>query len=131
VLTTSQRRRCAEIAQSLDRGDLTLWRRVEPSLSPAERGAIWDMRQEQITRGARRQVREAAVMDVHDFAAASNDLDFWADDEPEPDDDDDAPTMPCPVCLGSGRDKMGNRCASCNGTGRVRDDQEDNDEDEE
>jgi hypothetical protein len=62
-------------------------------------------------------------------AAASNDLDFWADDEPEPDDDDDGDM--CPVCGGRGKDAAGNICAACNGTGRVPADEEEDDEDEE
>ena len=64
-------------------------------------------------------------------AAAALDLDYWADEPPEPDDDDDGDMVPCPVCGGRGKDAAGNTCAACKGTGQVRENEEDNDEDEE
>jgi hypothetical protein len=63
--------------------------------------------------------------------AAALDLDYWADEPPEPDDDDDGDMVPCPVCGGRGKDAAGNTCAACKGTGQVRENEEDEDEDEE
>jgi RecJ-like exonuclease len=56
------------------------------------------------------------------FAAsmASNDLDYWAETDPDGGDDDEP--APCPVCNGRGKDAAGNKCAACNGTGRIQED---------
>jgi hypothetical protein len=152
MLTDRQRARCREIAQSLDAGEMTLWRKAEPTLTPAERAEVWEQR-------AAQQQREAAVMPRHD--SASNDLDYWppeVEGKPAPmppkrmpmprtdDDEDSPPVLPddddndvapeqeektCPTCNGRGRTHDGLTCPTCGGTGRVRDDEEDNDEDKE
>jgi hypothetical protein len=134
MLTDRQRRRCGEIAAALDRGDLSLWLKAEPSLGTAERGEIWSQRAHVKAQAERRRQSEAAVPTSQNFATKRaarvetdlrlDDLDFWADDiEPEePDDDDDDgvdSTVLCPVCNGRGRDSAGNECEVCNGSGRV------------
>jgi hypothetical protein len=57
---------------------------------------------------------------------------------PVDDDNDDgapppqSPTILCPTCRGTGRDKSGAKCSACNGTGRVPsviDDDDDDDDD--
>jgi hypothetical protein len=107
MLSASQRRRCAEIAAALDRDDLTLWRKAEPLMSPEERGAVWDSRQH--VKAMAERHRKTAVMPGHDFAAVSNDLDYWPPElegKPAPmppqrippmptsDDDEDSPSPP-------------------------------------
>jgi hypothetical protein len=63
-----------------------------------------------------------------------DDLGFW-DDQPGlarhggTQDDDDDEVKPCPVCGGRGKDAAGNTCAACNGSGKVLDDENDDEED--
>jgi len=152
MLTASQRRRCAEIAEDLDAGNLALWRKAEPTLSPEERGAMWDMRREQIARadgrGKKKPLNTNSDSGVSEpKTRADLDLDFWAtDDEPDDDDlpEDDGETgretrqKICSTCHGTGFDSSGARCSRCRGTGRtpqpppsvddVDRDQEDDDE---
>ena len=154
MLTDRQRRRCAEIAESLDAGNMALWRQAEPTLSPAERGEVWEQRAEQRADGK-------AMTDTGLAICRNRDLDYWPpelegkpapmppkrmpmprtdDDEdsppvlPDDDDNDVAPEQEektCPTCNGRGRTHDGLTCPTCGGTGRVRDDREDEDEDEE
>jgi hypothetical protein len=139
MLTSRQRQRCAELAETLDAGDQRAWLRAEPSLSPEERGEIWNQRSEVKAMAERRRQGEAAgaaVLPAQDFATrpgrvktdlASNDLDFWGetpndDDDDDDDDDNGLPqqeTKMCPSCRGLGRTKDGSRCSRCNGLGRV------------
>jgi hypothetical protein len=60
------------------------------------------------------------------------DLDFWAEDDAEPDDDDlpEDERPLCGACGGKGRDAAGNRCVVCGGSGRAPKDDEDIDDDE-
>src|SRR5262245_5348849 len=118
MLTASQRRQCAEIAMALDAGNLSLWREAEPSLTAAERGLIWDLRQEQVARAAQPKQRRAVVQNLLPMGiipqneALARDLDYWGDDDPRDDDQEPVPVRgpdqrACPSCRGLGLDEVG------------------------
>ena len=140
MLTDRQRARCREIAAALDRHDQRPWLKAEPSLSVAEKGAIWDMRAHVIAAGGRavkagEVSRQSDAKPPRPRIEASLDLDYWADtDDPpsdDPDDELDLKTKVCDNCRGSGVASDGTRCARCNGSGRVdRDDVDDGDDDD-
>lgn len=125
MLTAAQKTRCQQIAQALDRGDLSLWRSLEPSLSPEQKGEVWDQRAHVKAAAARpgggfiRCGQSSAVL------LEAGDLDHWADGPVEPSDDPDDDMEPCAACNGTGRDAAGNECAVCGGSGRAPADGED------
>jgi len=135
MLTELQRERCRRIAEALDRGETVSL----DSLSPEERGEVWDSRAHVRAMYERRRQREAAQVSQNlspiglkpqDEALARDlDLDFWAvDDEPDDEDDDDAQL--CSACHGTGRDVAGNVCWVCHGTGKVLNEGDEDDDDE-
>jgi hypothetical protein len=133
MLTDRQRTRCREIAAALDRHDLTLWRKWEPSLGAEERGAIWDMRGHVIAQAARERQKTLLPTDSkvsRPEAVVMRDLDYWSDDDAPIDDDvpDDQPT--CSACGGSGKDAAGNECQVCGGTGKAPLDGDEEEDDE-
>jgi hypothetical protein len=134
MLTSAQREKCRAIAQALDAGDLQPWRRAEASLSPAEKGLVWDLRQRQAQ--ARQVSPQSAGKPPRpprvETELRLDDLDHWAsdDDQDDGDDDDDGEVLPCGACNGRGKDAAGNRCSVCNGSGKVTPSDGDENEDE-
>jgi len=154
-MTAAEKGRCAVIAEALDRGDLAPWRRAEASLSPAEKGLIWDLRRHVQAQAARNQGSDTILKHPQNSAGVQrgktlelrlDDLDFWAyENDDDGENDDDPPILPvskpdpneqqktksCPNCRGLGLTSDGVRCARCNGSGRIdRDDVDDGDEDD-
>jgi hypothetical protein len=112
MLTSIQRRKCAEIAASLDAGDTDSYRRAEASLTPEAKGLIWDMRRGVVAVGQRKQVEEQQHQ-ASNTSLKSHDLDYWSDDPADdPDDDEEQETRLCPSCGGKG-------CERCDGSGRL------------
>jgi hypothetical protein len=93
MLTSRQRARCAEIAAALDAGDLRPWREAEARMTAEEKGAMWDMRQEQVkknlTANLSKGLSARAETELRPF-----DLDDWPLASQEPDDDDGLPGAP-------------------------------------
>jgi hypothetical protein len=137
MLTAAQKARCAKIAAALDRGDMATWKRVEPFLSPEERGQVWEERAGTKAMAEKRRLREAAARPAGvGTKSLPVDLDFWGSDDggdtPDDDDEEDGDDgVPCMACHGTGRDEAGNVCEACGGTGRVQPggDEQDDDED--
>jgi hypothetical protein len=143
MLSSRQRRRCREIAASLDHGSLTEWLKAEASLGPEERAEIWSMRQHVTLRAQRAAGKRTPppLKDLDDDDEPMPDLgpqpeDVPDDAWPEDDDNDDgappeqSPTVLCRQCRGTGRDKTGSKCSGCNGVGRVRAPVDDDDDDD-
>jgi hypothetical protein len=140
MLTTAQRERCRRIAEALDAGDLSPWRKAEGRMNADEKGAVWDLRRSVVAVGqreaaARPGVRTVAVRTSRiEAELLSRDLDFWLDNA-EPDDDQDGDgdeeqeTKLCPACGGKGRDHSGDTCSRCGGSGRLPLDDLDDDDD--
>ena len=139
-MTAAQKSPCAELAAALDAGDYEVYRRAEPSLSPAEKGEIWDQRQhvkamaERAAQGQKAGFRFTPVLN-RETEMMSHDLDHWADapdvePDDEPDDTTDQTTKLCPTCRGSGRQKDGSQCSECAGSGRVPIDPDQEDDDD-
>jgi hypothetical protein len=135
MLSDRQRRRCAEIAGALDRGELSIWLENEPSLSVAEKALVWDLRQHVVAKRKRAAGKRTPAPKVDDLGPGQPDLDDW----PQPDDDNDdgappeeeEPSKVCPMCRGTGRDKTGEKCSACDGTGRIAANVDDDDEEDE
>jgi hypothetical protein len=121
MLTDRQRRRCAEIAGALDRGDLSIWLENEGSLSVREKALVWDLRGHVVAKALRAAGKRTPPPKVDDLGPGPPDLDDWPDDG----NDDGAPPQEeepsklCPMCRGTGRDKTGAKCSACDGSGRV------------
>lgn len=141
MLTAAQRAKCRVIAAALDAGDQRPWLKAEPSLSVAEKGAVWDARAHVSTGGRGKTAGNLTTdsreglpkRDIGMTSAGVADLDYWSDTDDAPIDDDvpdDEPT--CGACRGSGRDTSGGKCVICGGRGRIpaEDQPDDGDDDE-
>jgi hypothetical protein len=132
-MTADRKARCVEIAAALDRDDLGPWRRAEASLSPEERGAVWDARHVVAVGQREAAARPAVITDAVRTSRIETrwlDLDYWASDDIEPPDDDDGDMPVCPACDGRGKDAAGNVCAVCHGTGKFPSGDDDENEDD-
>jgi hypothetical protein len=140
-----RRRRCAEIAHSLDAGNLTLWREAEPSLSAGERALVWELRTHVVARAKRAQglygkYNKIVASDRYAGGKRTPPTPTVDDDDQDdplgpslPEDDDDSPTQEwttCRACRGLGRLKDGSKCGICGGSGRVPIDDLGDDDDE-
>jgi hypothetical protein len=140
MLTERQRRRCAEIAESLDAGDLSLWREYEGRMSPEEKGVMWNMRQSQVERAAKTGSNATCFKRSQGLFGRAlraetesrfEDLDFWGDDAPMP-----PKRMPMPVPETDGDENVDDEilpphdddddqqemmpCPACRGLGRSK-----------